>query len=101
MLSVVDETEDDWQAITALGSWAEFDAFFAEKYIDSECFAAVGGVPIGRVRGPEDHHAIGRFPRHDQRRLPPRSPVRVRYVYNNVVCAYLYNVWCACAYNQK
>ena len=36
MLSVVDETEDDWQAITALGSWAEFDAFFAEKYIDSE-----------------------------------------------------------------
>ena len=40
MLSVVDETDDDWQAITALGSWAEFDAYFAEKYIDSKCFAS-------------------------------------------------------------
>ena len=43
MLSVVDETDDDWQAVTSLGSWAEFDAFFAEKYIDSECFGAMGG----------------------------------------------------------
>ena len=46
MLSVVDETDDDWQAITALGSWAEFDAFFAEKYIDSarRSARAVGGA---------------------------------------------------------
>ena len=47
MLSVVDETEDDWQAITALGSWAEFDAFFAEKYIDSECFGIAWWVGMG------------------------------------------------------
>ena len=51
MLSVVDETDDDWQAITALGSWAEFDAFFAEKYIDSECFAAGCTVVVTNADG--------------------------------------------------
>ena len=28
MLSVVDETDDDWQSITTLGSWDDFDDFF-------------------------------------------------------------------------
>ena len=37
MLSVVDETDDDWQAVTSLGSWDDFDDFFQQKYIDSEC----------------------------------------------------------------
>ena len=40
MLSVVDETDDDWQAVTSLGSWDDFDDFFQQKYIDSECFAS-------------------------------------------------------------
>ena len=32
MVSVVDETDDDWQAITALGSWDDFlDAYFQRK----------------------------------------------------------------------
>ena len=49
MLSVVDETDDDWQAITALGSWDDFDAYFQQKYIDSECFAAAS--PLGGAMG--------------------------------------------------
>ena len=40
MLSVVDETDDDWQAVMSLGSWDDFDHFFQRKYIDSECFAS-------------------------------------------------------------
>ena len=59
MLSVVDETDDDWQAITALGSWAEFDAFFAEKYIDSECFAAGCTVVVTNADGVVHHRAAG------------------------------------------
>ena len=51
MLSVVDETDDDWQAITALGSWDDFDDFFQQKYIDSECFAAGCTVVVTNADG--------------------------------------------------
>ena len=91
MLSVVDETDDDWQAVTSLGSWAEFDAFFAEKYIDSGA---------GRAERPPRDWAPSAT-----RSTPPSTSIASEsepYVYNNVVCAYLYNVtmsaWCACAY---
>ena len=79
MLSVVDETEDDWQAITALGSWAEFDAFFAEKYIDSECFG--GDVHVERR----------------PRSTPPSTSIASESEPYVCTCT----MWCACAYNQK
>ena len=52
MLSVVDETDDDWQSITTLGSWDDFDDFFQQKYVDSECFASgCHASPLGGAMG--------------------------------------------------
>ena len=54
MLSVVDETDDDWQAVTSLGSWDDFDDFFQQK---STCFgfhpeAKVGVLVYGTHASP-------------------------------------------------
>jgi len=51
MLSVVDETDDDWGSITTLGSWDDFDDFFQQKYIDSECFASGCTVVVTNADG--------------------------------------------------
>ena len=66
MLSVVDETDDDWQAITALGSWDAFDAYFQQKWAPSATRSTPPSTSIASESEP--------------------------YVYNNVVCAYLCNV---------